>query len=473
MIAIDLIGDRARLLSGAVLIICVIESLLSFSLLCIMQYSESVLFAQITQLLSWVIVGLLVIVETWRIRNWPWIVVKLYSFLIVLLQTLFASCLRLQEYSNTIVIIAMLHVVLSFLLCFIVILKDLWKSSDDLTKEEMRKISGEFMRNNPIPKHTNSRKNGNIVGFFSSILSLDNGRNHDDESDQQLNLLLDDYLDEFAFNSHNDSRDGKSKYSWRHNNRKLTVESAIERNINSSIHSPSDKHRASSVLSLRQWFPSAFSGSKNNNIYHHKEETDELTTTENEQITLLLTSDDGQRNQSVSNITFSNASFDEKSSAGYSFRSQDSFSSSTGVSRALMQVMDHHKSKLSAANPILEPRGVSSDKHHIHEDIIGGDKDQCTYQVNVQRWGIRNRNSGGRSNNNIVTASESSPIEEEASESLSSFETEFEININVKSQQGVIDQTWTNSESSHLSKNFKWTVWRTAAELRKLHSQMV
>lgn len=194
------------------------------------------------------------------------------------------------------------------------------------------------------------------------------------------------------------------------------------------------------------------------------------------------------------------------------------------TSRALMDVMNEHKAKISSANPLLEPRGEGGIGGMYHQNELAvklesknqiklsnklnddiavfgrglesnNEKNRegngqvkylydCLYNVSIENWGFRNSlnlssgsgtnspNSTSYMNSDLIFTSPSLPSsglsstlttsEDDPSSSYIK-EIEFEITVTAKKQN--------NNSSS--STSTKWSVWKTCREFFSFHSTLL
>lgn len=204
-------------------------------------------------------------------------------------------------------------------------------------------------------------------------------------------------------------------------------------------------------------------------------------------------------------------------------RSSSLSSNSSTMSRALLQVMDQHRAKVNALNPMVEPKGTNAS--FTSKSRNGGEADAweqrraSVWQVVVSRWGMRSsrhlslrRESDERDGstgtlssladglgNRLVTASPTSEVSKGSGSGTSTSadnEVEFEIEVSLRGQHLPTENSMMGSNntagvgsngfdqgdlttrrgmmgSSGTSNSHRSTVWHTASELLRLHTALV
>lgn len=437
-----------------------------------------------TNLLLWLVTVNTIKAESKRLARWPsvWIIVIVAINLVG--HVLLASVIFQTMSSRLFLCCAAGSVASIFAVLVTIALKDIFRSADEIDAEEMQRYSIEFTTNSPIRPEQN-----HLCGRLAGALSLSFSSNPDqtalamrpstatvrmtklDYSQSESSwmkmwpfrpstsmrgsdfqsLLDEDLLDHddeegFATGQHNNSHRNSSASSLRGSDRRSyhQIESAIDRNIQGNFVSPKPEkdHAKSSASSF------------------------------------FLSSRNRSKGESVDSSAPSFAERDSEYSthSGYSGHGRDSLgtiggSNASRTGRVVSQVLEEHRARMSASNPLLEPRGLDAnsqsegrmDDHMMSSSSLAQQgspgrlaaKQKKSLRVTVQRWGYRTRKGAGdRVNNNINLNNKAL---------LGGVETEFEI----------IAATSSNNNNNNSSGTSRWTIWRTVSEIYRLHSTMV
>jgi hypothetical protein len=418
----------------------------------------------VCQAISWFLVFVVVTLEVWKTHSWPWFPVKVYLAVNLLANILITSVVLHNGSSSYEIGFAFTQFVLNVFLLLLAFLKDYLRTPEDIAKEELKRYSAEFLSSSPL-RSSNDKSNlfTKVWNFFKSKEpeeTINFGSNRYSTEKGRFSWLSGDKqaaeLDEFDAGGH---RDYNSKHEFEASFRSSMssvrnvsmVESAIDRN--SMGGSNSMKKESQTILqSLFNW----------NNGYATVKDEDEL----DKYAPLLTTEQEEQL-------------FIKEEMPRYV------------PTKAINKVMEQHQAKISASNPILEPRGtettivfntytetsrntlfnpVTKDNSMVSPSVQK-DTDNLRYNVSVQRWGIRKSDELGKTRSSEF----SNDVDRLSFGGREKAEIEFEVIISAQFITGKTSEMITDNEfgSNDKQNSIRWTVWRTASEINKLHSMMV
>jgi hypothetical protein len=393
--------------------------------------SVSFIFKLSVELLFWIVLYILVVVEAYRLLNWPWNFVPASVF-VVNFPDLAYSFLTIQSSASASVNLYAIwsaKIALSLVVVLMYSVKAYYDSNEDSYDIHLRDRSEDFYSSPPIKTPSLP-----VTGFSSTANkpSVEPSK----------------------------SRTGSNNSRWVNWNSKdqknSMAESAINRNINEDHNRSQRNNRSSSGLfAAFSWM----SGTTNTTISVNDHEASKR----------LLEDEEMQKMQPYEDHRYSSMS-----SASFSSNS------SMGNSRALMQVMEQHRAKVTALNPILEPKGLdyydySTSTAKKASDFFGDSEEsifeKLRFQVLVQKWGLRNKKVP-------ITSDKEKRSDESDGPSIENNETktEVEFEIVVASRSGGNDRQqvdWNKANSQKANSVNRWTVWRSIDDITKLHSQMV
>lgn len=393
--------------------------------------SVSFIFKLTLELLFWLVLYILVVIEAYRLLNWPWNWVAASVFLVNFpdLSYAFFTIQSSERSSIALYAIWSVKIVISLVVVLMYSVKSFYDANQDAYDIHLRDRSEDFYSSSPI----------------KTIVASKNGLSSHREKSESASITSKIFGLKSSKASSASSRDN--------------IESAISRNINDDHNrSQRNNQNSNSFLGMFSWFSSTTNTSASANDQEASQK--------------LIEDEELQKMQPYEEHRYSSMSSASFSSNG-----------SMGSSRALMQVMEQHRAKVTALNPILEPKGVdyyddSSSSRKKASDLQSDTEEsvfeKLRFQVLVQKWGLRNKKLSSA----VAGGSEKEKRSDESDGPMENSEakTEIEFEIVVASRSGGTDRQqvdWNKAYAQKTSAVTRWTVWRSLEEITKLHSQMV
>lgn len=468
----------------------------------------SVIISTFSHVFVWTLLSIDIYIEGIKLQKWPSIFLYAYLSLNFLFQILLTGSLFSDDYHESVILLSAASVIFNGIILLTSVFKEMFGKSDE-SKDEMNRYSIEFLNNNPVRRSIQGEDNSWALGIkkflglaphdthdFRQLYARDQKRssswfgmaskdnNKDDLTallkDEENDDLSDKYLQQNAMNP-NDKYD-KTKESTSFFKSNIPVaESAIERNIGST--SPYGSRNTSTVGKYSSLFSGIFHSNKTNERQLSDEELERLSFNNNGP----SYSKDSLDPNSARNSFMSGYNPSDRSSSSINAESFASNSSST--SRALLNVMDQHRAKIQAANPILEPRGIDNSNSFLSNRtknieplyaLDDGKDNKDFFQVTVPRWGLRSKkistvtHDSPASKSQPVDSDVIMPIHKSGSESEKTVtEVEFEIICHVRHGNESNHETdWASGKDINKTAS-KTVVWRTASEVLRLHGLVV
>lgn len=463
-------AETKLLLSGLQFLIAC-EAIFIVALATQLTISGSAIFFTVSEVFTWGIVMFLMALEVWKKSQWPSTIMKGFFFCNMFNHIVYVSIL-LHSNSDLNVVADILSVIIPLinivLLCTSVLKVYYYNEEED----DIRRSSYDFLNSNPL-----SRASPESTTFFQKLGNFlqESGRTTQYETpleqplrpkesswsrwwgveaerrQNSFNQEDDEVLDLVSMHGVHpqlsmepvDAREGKSFWWWSKPSPPRPLQSAIVRNLASGDNPTQKQNLFSSIKNIWQRPPS-------------KKDIEE-------DIVILQ----------------SESSFSSRNSNAFSDRSMSSSTIDSTVSvpsRALQMIMEQHKAKVSASNPLLEPRGsmhVFSSQQQKSALSPGGryssEQDAIVFQVTIQKWGIQSKKTPSPVLNFLDVGMETETAELNT-------EIEFEIIVTVRrnTDLDIPDEEWSASKGMlQKSTHNRWVVWKTTTELIRLYTSMV
>jgi hypothetical protein len=477
-VTFEFIEDQTRILLRVFQFLCLAELVFASALGISQTDSLATAFFVLCEALSWFLVFVVVTLEVWKSQKWPWIIIKIYLGFSCFSYILLCSIILHNGSSKYEVAFSLTQLGLDIIIFLIAIFKDLVRSSDDIAKEELKRYSAEFLSSSPMG---NENEQDHSSSMFSKVWQFFKSR----EPEETISFRNNRSSFDFWFGNHNKQEleefppgmgnpNGRYEDSFRsslssHRNVSM-VESAIDRNSLGGSSANRKKENQSILSSMFRW---------NSNERYSNLRDEDL-----DKFAPLISSEQEEK------------LFLKEELPSYV------------PSKAINKVMEQHRAKISASNPILEPRGndqssniftpaySSSEPNKSMQNSFnykeantpstnrGGnysETENLRYNVTIQRWGIRKTLKEGdiekvRSSDNLSYMS-NSPHHETDSREKADIEFEIIVNAQTVNNSGanndlIMDKDFSDQQQSQ-SHSTRWTVWRTAGEISKLHAMVL
>lgn len=455
----------------------------------------STIFFIISETITWISIIMLISLEVWKRYQWPSTLVKSYFFFNMFNHIVMLSILMHDDVDSIAYVLSVIIPVINIILLCISVLKVYYYNEED---DEVRQSSVDFLNSNPLSRNVEEpasffeklrnfflerrntlgyelpleqplRESESGWGFWSPKKSsqLNSRMSRENEEDEVVDLVAIHGVEHRTSGDYFEAEYDEGRSYWWWSKPKAPprpLRSAIERNLSGEDSgSSTPKKKKKKFLSSIWKKPEA----------SEPDSTDEEEFIRQHEESFLTTRNSGQFDRTISTVT------------------TDSVVSVP--SSALQKIMDQHKAKVSASNPILEPRGSihvfndskrSKSQGTTTDGKYSSEQSAIVFQVTVQKWGIRSKKGSfypgtptGDKMKIVSNALNDFGITNDSNSSIDqSTEIEFEIIINVRRNTDIdfSDQDWSASRGMlQKSTHNRWTVWRTTAELIRLYTAMV
>lgn len=433
----QMIKIQASFISGT----CVCMCIFAFVFGLVMDRAVSTWFYITLEMITWLLAAVLVKIEGYRLIRWPHPMIVAYFVLSCVFNILIAA-ITVRTAVTSVVIDAILMVIGSFVAVVLGLLKISCRSDEEAERLAMYSTSMEFNTSNPVRAGDKDAPSSVLLRtlkldkFFGEDCGTPSRsmKNYEDHSwwkrwshrqpshDGHIALLSDDFdYDQRTSFDHTASKEQSKWFSFL----RTSFRGNGEENVSPGLTSADLAAASRPIMEERP--PSQDS------------------------------EEDGLRRMP------------SQSSEGGA-----SVASSTGsMSRAISAVLDQHRAKMNASNPLLEPKHVAKQFKSRHAKESDGwdnqnQQNSHMWHVTVQRWGIRNRPASidhdSRSASPTSSPGPSPALEKDV-------EIEFEIEVTRRNADSSISSAPGSEKADKNTQSC--IVWRTANELLTLHATLV
>lgn len=524
-VTFDFIEDHTRRLLRVFQFLALSEFVLSISLGFSQDESYSVAYYILTEAIAWLSVFVIVTLEVWKIQRWPWLIIKVYLGFSLFSDIMISSIVLHDSNSTATEIgICLTQIIIDLILLLISLFKDLLRSPDDLAKEELKRYSVEFLGSDPMRRSRTKEDTNTVKQLWKFFRATEDGEGISGSRSLRLRSSAAETKRWSLFGNASSGSTSKRIFEASDQMKDLISneeehgDEDFEISFRSSMNS---QHHASFVESA---------------IDRNSLGSGGVTTNRDSSLLKSLFSGwGGQRYSSVGSDDDL-----EKRSPLLSRNHHDEAALLKKEepiryvpTKAINRVFEENQAKISASNPVLEPRGSETsinftaytenprngnnsnyNTQTTRDSLIAlnktpfSDTDAVKYTVNVQRWGIRTRKANTPNNNTPNLSTSSTPVpfgdpsnieKVKSSDNLAGASTinqdfdsyvyerpkteiEFEIVITAQLLSSVDEKDWGDSTGGGIGGNVsggndknsqRWIVWRTSVEVHKLHSMMV